>query len=83
MTTTQNTAAPKTTWIRRLAAGAALLAAPAIIAMGTATAGHADAMIDNPGPAMSAPAQHQTFPNQTNIPQPGTSTHHHHQNRHG
>lgn len=83
MTTTQNTSVTKTTWIRRLAAGAVLAAAPAIIAMGTATVGHADAEIDNPGPAMSAPAQHQTFPNQTNIPQPGTSEHHHHQIRHG
>lgn len=83
MTTTQNTQAPKTNWIRRLAAGAVLAAAPAMIAMGTATHSHADAMIDNPGPTMSSPAPHPAFPYQSNTPMPGSPDHHHHQNRHG
>jgi len=85
MTTTQNTAATraKLSWIRRLTAGAVLAATPAIIALGTAGVGHADSTINNPGPSMSSPAQHQAFPHQTNAPQPGTSIHHHHQNRHG
>ena len=61
---------------RRIAATAALLAAPALIALGTATAGHADTQVVNNGPSISHPA----FPHQTNTPQPGTSIHHHHQN---
>ena len=32
-----------TTWIRRVAAGAVMAAAPALIALGTASASHADA----------------------------------------
>jgi hypothetical protein len=32
-----------TTWIRRVAVGAVLVAAPALIALGTASASHADA----------------------------------------
>jgi hypothetical protein len=67
-----------TTIARRIAATAALLAAPALIALGTASA-HADSAITNTGPALSS---HQAFPNQDNAPQPGTSVHHHHQNNH-
>ena len=65
---------------RRIAATAALLAAPALIALGTATASHAETSVRYNGPATSAPAQHPAFPHQTNMPQPGTSVHHHHQN---
>ena len=65
---------------RRVAATAALLAAPALIALGTATASHAETSVRYNGPATSAPAQHPAFPHQTNTPQPGTSVHHHHQN---
>ena len=65
-----------TTIARRIAATAALLAAPALIALGTASAGHADTQVVNNGPSISHPA----FPHQTNTPQPGTSIHHHHQN---
>jgi hypothetical protein len=65
---------------RRIAATAALLAAPALIALGTATASHADTSVRYNGPATSAPAQHPAFPHQSNTPQPGTSVHHHHQN---
>ena len=65
---------------RRIAAAAALLAAPALIALGTATASHAETTVRYNGPATSAPVQHPAFPHQSNTPQPGTSVHHHHQN---
>jgi hypothetical protein len=61
---------------RRIAAAAALLAAPALIALGTATASHADTGISGTGSSISHPA----FPHQSNAPQPGTAIHHHHQN---
>jgi hypothetical protein len=64
---------------RRIAATAALLAAPALIALGTATSSHAETTVRYNGPATSAPAQHPAFPHQSNAPQPGTSVHHHHQ----
>jgi hypothetical protein len=65
---------------RRIAATAALFAAPALIALGTATMSHADTTVRYNGPSISAPVQHPAFPHQTNSPQPGTSVHHHHQN---
>jgi hypothetical protein len=61
---------------RRIAAAAAMIAAPALIALGTATMSHADTTVTNNGPSVSHPA----FPNQHNFPQPGTAIHHHHQN---
>jgi hypothetical protein len=61
---------------RRIAAAAALLAAPALIALGTATASHADTAMTNASSSISHPA----FPHQSNTPQPGTAIHHHHQN---
>jgi hypothetical protein len=64
---------------RRIAAIAALLAAPALIALGTATSSHAETSVRYNGPATSAPAEHPAFPHQVNTPQPGTSVHHHHQ----
>jgi hypothetical protein len=51
-----------------------------LIALGTATASHADTAVTTNGPSISAPVQHPAFPHQTNMPQPGTSVHHHHQN---
>jgi hypothetical protein len=65
---------------RRIAATAALLAAPALIALGTATSSHADTAVTTNGPSISAPVQHPAFPHQSNVPKPGTSVHHHHQN---
>jgi hypothetical protein len=65
---------------RRIAATAALLAAPALIALGTATASHADTAVTTNGPAISAPVQHPAFPHQSNTPKPGTPEHHRHQN---
>jgi hypothetical protein len=65
---------------RRVAATAALLAAPALIALGTAVASQADTSITNNGPSISSPVHHDAFPHQSNTPQPGTSIHHHHQN---
>ncbi|KHO22948.1 hypothetical protein [Mycolicibacterium setense] len=67
-----------TTIARRIAAGFTLAAAPALIALGAATA-HADASVANNGPSVSS---HQAFPNQHNMPQPGSATHHHHQRNH-
>jgi hypothetical protein len=71
------------TIIRRSLAAAALLAAPVVIALGTAAAGHADTVITHTGPSssISHPVPHQAFPHQFNTPQPGTAIHHHHQNR--
>ncbi|AIY48241.1 hypothetical protein B7435_02030 [Mycolicibacterium peregrinum] len=63
---------------RRIAAGFTLAAAPALIALGAATS-HADSATLNAGPSVSA---HQAFPHQHNMPQPGSSTHHHHQRNH-
>ena len=65
---------------RRIAATAALLAAPALIALGAATMSHADTAVTTNGPSISAPVQHPAFPHQSNMPKPGTPVHHHHQN---
>ncbi|WP_018603968.1 hypothetical protein [Mycobacterium sp. 155] len=62
---------------RRIAAGFALAAAPAIIALGAATASQAETSVTNTGPTAS---HHEVFPGQRNFPQPGTAAHHHHQN---
>ena len=64
---------------RRLAAVAALAAAPALIALGAATASQAQTSATNTGPSVS---QHQAFPPQGNFPQPGSQVHHHHQWNH-
>ncbi|MET0704125.1 MAG: hypothetical protein ABWY93_31140 [Mycobacterium sp.] len=62
---------------RRITAGAALLIAPVLIALGTASASHADTATTTASSSISHPA----FPHQSNAPQPGTAIHHHHQNR--
>ena len=64
---------------RRLAAVAALTAAPALIALGAATASQAQTAATNTGPSVS---QHHAFPHQDNVPQPGSQVHHHHQWNH-
>jgi hypothetical protein len=61
---------------RRIAAGAALVAAPVLIALGTATMSHADTNLGN---ASANTVTHPAFPHQTNMPQPGTPEHHRHQ----
>jgi hypothetical protein len=63
---------------RRLAAVAALTAAPALIALGAATASQAQTSVTNTGPSVS----HHAFPHQDNVPQPGSRIHHHHQGHH-
>ena len=63
---------------RGLAAVAALTAAPALIALGAATASQAQTTVTNTGPSVS----HQAFPHQDNLPQPGSQVHHHHQWNH-
>ncbi len=65
---------------RRIAAATALLAAPALIALGTATSSHADTDVRYNGPSVSAPEHHPAFPHQSNTPKPGTPEHHRHQN---
>ena len=64
---------------RRIAAGFALAAAPAIIALGAATASQAEPSAVNTGPSVS---HHEAFPGQHNFPQPGSQVHHHHQWNH-
>jgi hypothetical protein len=85
MITSQNTTttSARSTLIRRLAAGAVLAAAPALIALGTATASHADTGTAGANtPSVSAPS-HPAFPHQnTNADRPGTPSHHHHQWHH-
>jgi hypothetical protein len=50
---------------RRIAAGTALLAAPVLIALGTASASHADTIGRYNIPTVSAEVQHQAFQHQT------------------
>ena len=70
-----------TTFARRIAATAALLAAPALIALGTASASHAESTVRTNGPSISHPAEHQVFPNQ-HVAAPGSPEHHRHQWNH-
>jgi len=51
---------------RRIAAGTALLAAPVLVALGTASASHADTIGRYNIPTVSAEVQHQAFQHQTN-----------------
>jgi hypothetical protein len=64
---------------RRIAAGAVLLAAPVLIGLGANTISHADTAAVWTVNASSS-ISHPAFPNQHNLPQPGTAIHHHHQN---
>jgi hypothetical protein len=66
---------------RRIAAATTLIAAPVLIALGTAGMSHADTVITNYGPSssISRPVQHPAFPHQSNMPKPGTPEHHRHQ----
>ncbi len=65
---------------RRIAAGLALTAAPALIALGAAATSSAQT---TPTHTNTPSISHPTFPQQHNTPQPGTSIHHHHQNHNG
>ena len=60
---------------RRIAAGFALAAAPALIALGAAATSSAQTTAVPTTPTVG----HHTFPGQQNFPQPGTPIHHHHQ----
>lgn len=63
MTNTQNSSSSIPTWFNRIATGAALFAAPALIALGTATAGHAQGLPDSQNaPAPSGLARVVTAP---------------------
>jgi len=62
---------------RRIAAGFVLAAAPGLIALGAAATSSAQTTTN---PNNDTTVSHPAFPHQTNMPQPGTSAHHHHQN---
>ena len=66
---------------RRIAAGFALAAAPAIIALGAAATSSAQTTIPSASVVntMSTAGDH-AFHGQQNFPQPGSTNHHHHQN---
>ncbi len=67
------------TIFKRIGAGTVLAAAPVLIALGTAAAGHAESTVNtNPGPTISRPTPHQLFPTQDFVV-PGNWAHHHHQ----
>jgi hypothetical protein len=72
-----------TIWMKRLAAGAMLTAAPALFAIGAAGASNAaTGSVDN-GANMSQPAHHESFPHQNlGTDAPGSRSHHHHQWHH-
>jgi hypothetical protein len=63
---------------RRITAGAALAVAPALLAVGFATASQASTVVPNPGPQTFADQTHHDGVNGTNI-KPGTPEHHRHQ----
>jgi hypothetical protein len=72
-----------TIWMKRLAAGAMLTAAPALIAIGAAGASNAATGSVDTGPHMSQPTHHSAFPGQNfSSDAPGTPAHHHHQCHH-
>jgi hypothetical protein len=61
----------------RTLAAATLIAAPVLIALGTAGMSHADTNLGNASATSSI--SHPAFPHQTNAPKPGTPEHHRHQ----
>ena len=63
-------------WIKRLAAGAMLTAAPALFAIGAAGASNAATGSIDTGPHMSQPTHHAAFPGQDRNDGPGTPAHH-------
>ena len=63
---------------RRIAAGATLAIAPALLAVGVAASSQASNVVPNPGPTVFA-GQDQGGVNGTAI-KPGTPEHHRHQN---
>ena len=72
-----------TIWMKRLAAGAMLTAAPALFAIGAAGASYAATGAPDNGANLSQPAHHQSFPHQDfSKDAPGTPAHHHHQWHH-
>jgi hypothetical protein len=69
-------------WMKRLAAGVMLTAAPALFAIGAAGASNAATGSVDTGPHMSQPSHHATFPGQNRNDGPGTPAHHHHEWHH-
>jgi hypothetical protein len=65
---------------RRIAAGFALAAAPALIALGAAATSSAQTTIPSASVVNTMPtAGDHAFHGQQNFPQPGSTVHHHHQ----
>ena len=72
--------------VKRLAAGSALAAAPALIALGVATASQAESGVIVTGPSVTQPVQqqHPVFPHQDfSIVTAGSIAHHHNQHLRG
>ncbi|MDT5114033.1 MAG: hypothetical protein QOE04_4213 [Mycobacterium sp.] len=63
---------------RRIAAAAAMAVAPAVLAVGLATASHASTVVPNPGPQIFA-GQHDVGGVNGKGITPGSREHHHHQ----
>jgi hypothetical protein len=63
---------------RKITAAAALAVAPALLAVGFATASQASTVVPNPGPQTFAGQNHHDGVNGTHI-KPGTPEHHRHQ----
>lgn len=70
-----------TTITHRIAAATALLAAPALIALGTASTSHAESSVRTNGPTISHPMPRKAFPHQ-HVAAPGSREHHRHQWNH-
>jgi hypothetical protein len=66
------------TTFRRIAAGAALAIAPALLAVGVAASSQASSVVPNPGPQIHAGQNYAGGVNGT-VVKPGTPEHHHHQ----
>ena len=65
----------------RTLAATTLIAAPVLIALGTAGMSHADtsSSASRGAPAATPSISHPAFPHQSNMPKPGTPEHHRHQ----
>jgi hypothetical protein len=65
---------------RRIAAGATLAIAPALLAVGVAASSQASSVVPNPGPQIHAGQSYAGGVNGTAV-KPGTPEHHHHQKK--
>jgi hypothetical protein len=68
------------TTFRRIAAGATLAIAPALLAVGVAASSQASSVVPNSGPQIHAGQSYAGGVNGTAV-KPGTPEHHHHQKK--